>query len=80
MSTDDGGEPLSRLEAGAEALVTRMACRDAGRLMRFATLGVAPGARVRVEQTSPAIVLRVGRTTLACERCLADEIYVKRVR
>ena len=80
MLSDDGGEPLSRLQAGAEALVIHMACRDAGRLMRFASLGVAPGARIRVEQTSPAITLRVGRTTLAFERCLADEIHVKRVR
>jgi hypothetical protein len=40
---------------------------------------VVPGALVRLQQKSPAVVLRVGETTLAVEPEFADEIYVKRV-
>ena len=52
--------------------------RDARRVVRLGLLGVAPGASVRVQQTSPTFVLRVGGTVLAFERCVADEVYVQR--
>ena len=47
--------------------------------MRLSNLGVVPGAVIRLQQKTPAVVLRVGETTLAVEPEFADEIYVKRV-
>jgi DtxR family Mn-dependent transcriptional regulator len=52
--------------------------RDPRRLGRLASLGVVPGATVRLQQKSPAVVMRVGETTLAVEPEFADEIYVKK--
>lgn len=73
-------EPLSRLPPGSEASVVHMVPRDHQRLVRFASLGLAPGARLHVQQVQPTMVLRIGETTLAFERCLAEEIYVRRTR
>ena len=70
--------PLSGLRGGAEARVVFMVPRDVRRLVRLGSLGLAPGARLRVQQTSPTFVLRVGRTLFGLERALADEIYVQR--
>lgn len=73
-------EPLSRLSPGTDACVVYMVPGDSHRLVRFASLGLAPGARVHVHQRSPTMVLRIGQTTLAFERALAHEIYVRRVQ
>ena len=52
--------------------------RQPGRLVRLASLGVVPGARVHLQQTWPAVVIRIGETTLALESEVASEIFVKR--
>jgi DtxR family Mn-dependent transcriptional regulator len=39
---------------------------------------VVPGATVRLQQSSPAAVIRIGETTLAVDPAIAGEIYVKR--
>ena len=72
-------QPLQRLAPGETGRIVHIVPREARRLMRLSHLGVVPGAVVRLQQKSPAVVLRVGETTLAVEPELADEIYVKRV-
>jgi DtxR family Mn-dependent transcriptional regulator len=72
-------QPLQRLAPGETGRIVHIVPREARRLMRLANLGVVPGALVRLQQKSPAVVLRVGETTLAVEPEFADEIYVKRV-
>jgi DtxR family Mn-dependent transcriptional regulator len=59
--------------------VVYIAPREPARLIRLSNLGVVPGATVRLQQRSPAAVLRVGETTLAVDADVAGEIYVKRV-
>ena len=72
-------QPLDRLPVGEEARVVYIAPREPARLVRLSNLGVVPGAILRLQQRSPAAVLRVGETTLAVEPEVAGEIYVKRV-
>jgi DtxR family Mn-dependent transcriptional regulator len=72
-------QPLQRLAPGETGRIVHIVPREARRLMRLSNLGVVPGALVRLQQKSPAVVLRVGETTLAVEPEFADEIYVKRV-
>lgn len=72
-------QPLDQLPVGEEARVVYIAPREPARLIRLSNLGVVPGATVRLQQRSPAAVLRVGETTLAVEADVAGEIYVKRV-
>lgn len=69
--------PLDRLGVGRWARIVHLVPRDRDRLMRLTALGVVPGARLHLEQAGPAVVLRVGETTLAVETEVAAEIYVR---
>jgi DtxR family Mn-dependent transcriptional regulator len=71
--------PLDRLPLGQEGRIVYIAPREQSRLVRLAHLGVVPGATVRLQQNSPAAVLRLGETTIAVDPEIAGEIYVKRV-
>jgi DtxR family Mn-dependent transcriptional regulator len=71
-------EPLARLAPGCDADVVYMVAPDPRRIARLASLGVAPGARLHLVQTAPAVVVRVAETTLAFETTLAEDIYVRR--
>lgn len=70
--------PLDRLPIGQEGRIVYIAPREPDRLVRLAHLGVVPGATVRLQQSSPAAVIRIGETTLAVDPAIAGEIYVKR--
>jgi DtxR family Mn-dependent transcriptional regulator len=72
-------QPLDRLGPGGEGRVVFVVARDRDRVARLSTLGVIPGAVVRIDQLRPVAVLTVGETTLAVEPEVAAEIYVKRV-
>jgi DtxR family transcriptional regulator, Mn-dependent transcriptional regulator len=71
-------QPLARLAPGAAGRIVHIVPREPGRLVRLASLGVVPGARLRLQQTWPAVVIRIGETTLALESDVAGEIFVKR--
>jgi len=71
--------PLAELPIGQEGRIVYIAARDPERLMRLSHLGVVPGAIVRLTQSRPAAILRLGETVLAVEPEIAGEIYVKRV-
>ena len=72
-------QPLDRLPAGAEGRIVYIVPRERDRLARLTNLGIIPGARVRVQQKTPAFVLALGETTLAVDPAIAGEIYVKKV-
>lgn len=71
-------QPLDRLAPGEAARIVHIVPREPGRLVRLASLGVMPGTRIHLQQTRPAVVVRIGETTLALEREIASEIFVKR--
>jgi len=71
-------QPLSQLPIGQEGRIVYVIPREPERLVRLSNLGVVPGAIVRLQQKSPAAVLRVGETTFAVDPSIAGEIYVKR--
>jgi DtxR family transcriptional regulator, Mn-dependent transcriptional regulator len=71
-------QPLPRLAPGETGRIVHIVPREARRLVRLSSLGVTPGAVVRLQQKDPAVVLRVGETTVAIEPEAAEEIYVKR--
>jgi DtxR family Mn-dependent transcriptional regulator len=70
--------PLLDLRPGEPARIVFITPRALGSLDRIATLGVVPGAEVRLRQKRPSVVLEVGATTLALDRGIAEEIYVRR--
>jgi DtxR family transcriptional regulator, Mn-dependent transcriptional regulator len=72
-------QPLDRLPAGTEGRIVYIVPRERDRLSRLTNLGIVPGARIRVQQKTPAFVLGLGETTLAVDPAIAGEIYVKKV-
>jgi DtxR family Mn-dependent transcriptional regulator len=74
-------EPLVRrlgdLQLGERGSIVFMAPDSRVRLSRLSGLGVVPGNTLRLVQKRPSVVVEVGATTLALDRAIADEIYVK---
>jgi DtxR family Mn-dependent transcriptional regulator len=75
-------EPLVRrladLQLGEQGSIVFMTPDSRSRLSRLSGLGVVPGNTLRLVQKRPSVVVEVGATTLALDRTIADEIYVKR--
>lgn len=72
-------QPLDRLPVGQEGRIVFIVPREAARLVKLSSLGLVPGARIHLQQRTPAAVVRIGETTLALDPEVAGEIYVKRV-
>ena len=70
-------QPLERLAVGGEGRIVYIVPREPGMLVKLSSLGIVPGAVFHLQQVRPAVVLRVGETTLAVEPEIAGEIYVK---
>jgi Fe2+ transport system protein FeoA len=69
--------PLHRLKPGQSARVVELRSTDPARLDRLSAFGLAPGSRVRIEQTHPALIFRVGETEISVDRDVAGEIIVQ---
>ncbi len=86
------GDCCDKIRTEIQPLVTRLS--DAGlgdtsrivfitpkskkRLEKLSALGIVPGSRLRLLQRTPSYVLQIGETTVAVDRDITDEIYVKR--
>jgi len=71
--------PLPQLAPGDEAKIVYIVPAHPDQLVRLSNLGVVPGSTIRLRQSRPAFVLRVGETTLALDSEIAREIYVKKL-
>ncbi len=70
--------PLEELGLGEEGRIVFIAPRSHQRLDRLSTLGIVPGSVVRMHQKNPSHVLQIGETTLALDRDIVKDIYVKK--
>ena len=71
--------PLEELGLGEEGRIVFIAPKSHQRLDRLSTLGIVPGITLRMHQKNPSHVLQIGETTLALDRDIVKDIYVKRV-
>ena len=71
--------PLDQLGLGEEGRIVFIAPKSHQRLDRLSTLGIVPGSTVRMHQKNPSHVLQIGETTLALDRDIVKDIYVKRM-
>ncbi len=71
--------PLEELGLGEEGRIVFIAPKSHQRLDRLSTLGIVPGSILRMHQKNPSYVLQIGETTLALDRDIVKNIYVKRV-
>lgn len=69
---------LDRLGAGDEARISYIYTKDHALLHKLLSLGLVPGAVVKIHQKSPALVLNIGATTLALEENVAKTIFARR--
>ena len=70
---------LSDLKVGQSGRITFIAPRYHSRLDRLGCLGIVPGTEVKLHQKFPALVIEIGETTVAVDKEIADEIFVKLV-
>ena len=71
--------PLDDLGLGEEGRIVFIAPKSHQRLDRLSTLGIVPGSIVRMHQKNPSYVLQIGETSLALDRDIVKDIYVKKV-
>ena len=71
-------QTLDHLRPGEIARVLKVSAADIPLLMKLTQLGLVPGAEVRMQQTRPAAVVRVGETTVALQRAVACLVHVRR--
>ena len=77
MSAAPPAVPLTTLRPGRAGTVAAVRSTEPGRVVRLSSLGVVPGAVVTLVQMRPAVVLRIGETSLAVDRDVADDILVE---
>lgn len=68
--------PMSEMEVGREARVVFITSQGMDRL---STMGLVPGAMVKLHQKRPSYVIMIDETTLAIDEAIASGIYVKHV-
>ncbi len=71
--------PLEELGLGEEGRIVFIAPKSHQRLDRLSTLGIVPGSILRMHQKNPSFVLQIGETTIALDRDIVRNIYVKKV-
>ena len=70
--------PLEDLGLSEEGRIVFIAPKSHQRLDRLSTLGIVPGSIVRMHQKNPSHVLQIGETTLALDKDIVKDIYVKK--
>lgn len=68
---------VSDLKVGQVGRIAFIAPRHHSHLDRLGCLGVVPGAEIRLHQKFPSFVIAIGETTLAIDREIAEEIFVR---
>jgi DtxR family Mn-dependent transcriptional regulator len=71
--------PLEDLGLGDQGRIVFIVPKSHQRLDRLSVMGMIPGSIVRMHQKHPSFVLEIGETTLALDRDIVKDIYVKKV-
>jgi DtxR family Mn-dependent transcriptional regulator len=69
--------PLNDLGVGEQGTITFITPRYRSRLHQLSSLGVIPGTMVRLQQRHPTCVIQVGESTIAMDRELSRNIFVR---
>ena len=72
-------QTLDGLRPGESARVLKVSAADVPMLMKLSQLGLVPGSEVRMQQSRPAAVVRVGETTVALQRAVARHVHIRRI-
>ena len=69
---------LSDAVLSEEVRIVFITPKSRKRLEKLSSLGIVPGSRIRLLQKNPSFVLEIGEITIAVDKEITDEIYVKR--
>ncbi len=69
--------PLSKLEVGQEGTIFFMTPDSHHKLDKLSSLGLIPGKKIRLHQKKPSFVIQIDETSLALDKVITDEIFVK---
>lgn len=70
---------LTEFGVGQKAKIVFITPSEVARLGRLSSIGLVPGAVIRLVQRRPSVVLEIDETTVAIDPELAKEMFVKRV-
>jgi len=68
---------LTEASLGSVVRIVFITPKSKKRLEKLSALGIVPGSRIRLLQRTPSYVLQIDQTTVAVDRDITDEIYVK---
>lgn len=68
---------LKEMEVGLKGRIVFIRPSESTRLERLASMGIVPGSIIKLKQKRPSFVLEIDETTLAVDKLIAEEIYVK---
>ncbi len=69
--------PLSELDTGQEGKIAYIYAPEAAKLQKLMSMGILPGAPIKLIQRFPSYVFQVRHTQFAVDKELADAIYVR---
>lgn len=75
---DLGVVPLTELKSGEEGEIAYLQSGDDKKMQKLMALGVLPGNRIRLLQTFPSYIFRVGFSEFAVDTAMAREIIVRK--
>lgn len=70
---------LTELRPGEDGRIVFIVPKHQARLLKLGSMGLVPGQIVRLDRKSPSVVVQREETTLALDREIGEEIYVKKV-
>ncbi len=71
--------PLTRLKVSETGKIVYLLTRSHPQLHRLMSFGIVPGARVKLHQAKPSVIIQVEETQVALEEEIAKEIYIKKL-
>lgn len=71
--------PLTKLKIGETGKIVYVLTKEHPQLHRLMSFGIVPGARIKLHQIKPAVIIQVEETQVALEEDIAKEVYIKRL-
>jgi DtxR family Mn-dependent transcriptional regulator len=71
--------PLTRLKVSETGKIVYVLTREHPQLHRLMSFGIIPGARIKLHQAKPSVIIQVEETQVALEEEIAKEIYIKKL-
>jgi len=79
ISGDLGVAPLTEFKSKEEVEIAFIQTEDSKKMQKLMAMGVLPGNRMRLLQTFPSYIFRIGFSEFAIDAAMAREIFVRRL-